>query len=183
MVTVDKSVPNSDEAQQYGGDPFQAGVAAMDTMGHWAVNDRLAAGLNMGVAPMPAGPAGRATSVNSAGFVVAKDGKHPDAAWEFIKYALSEEAQKKLAELGFAIPVLKSVAESPSYLNPSSPLDQKVFLDALAYAHTKPSFKGYEEWATVVGDGLLPVWAGEKTIDEALDEIVPAADAVLAKNK
>jgi len=183
MVTVDKSVPNPDEAQEYGGDAFLGGAAAMDTMGHWAVNDRLAAGLNMGVAPLPAGPAGRATSVNSAGFVASKDGKYPDAAWEFIKYALSEDAQKKLAELGFAIPVLKSVAESPSYLNPSSPIDQKVFLDALAYAHTKPAFKGYDEWATVVGDGLVPVWTGEKPIDEALDEIVPAADEVLAKNK
>jgi multiple sugar transport system substrate-binding protein len=183
MVTVDKSMPNPDEAQEYGGDAFLGGAAAMDTMGHWAVNDRLAAGLNMGVAPMPAGPDGRATSVNSAGFVAAKDGKHPEAAWEFIKYALSEDAQKKLAELGFAIPVLKSVAESPAYLNPSSPIDQKVFLDALAYAHTKPAFKGYDEWATVVGDGLVPVWTGEKPIDEALDEIVPGADEVLAKNK
>ncbi len=183
MVTVDKSVPNSDEAQEYGGDAFLGGAAAMDTMGHWAVNDRLAAGLNMGVAPIPAGPAGRATSVNSAGFVAAKDGKHPAAAWEFIKYALSEEAQTKLAELGFAIPVLKSVAESPAFLNPKAPLDQKVFLDALSYAHTKPAFKGYDEWATVVGDGLVPVWTGEKPIDDALDEIVPGADEVLAKNK
>jgi multiple sugar transport system substrate-binding protein len=182
MVTVDKSAPDPDETQQYG-DPFAAGVAAMTPIGHWAVPGYLAAGLNIGVAPMPGGPAGRATSVNSAGFVAAKDGKHPDAAWEFIKYALSEEAQKKLAELGFAIPVLKSVAESPSYLNPSSPIDQKVFLDALAYAHTKPSFKGYDEWSTVVGDSLVPVWTGEKTIDAALDEIVPAADAVLEKNK
>jgi multiple sugar transport system substrate-binding protein len=115
--------------------------------------------------------------------VVAKDSEHPDAAWEFIKYALSEEAQKKLAELGFAIPVLKSVAESPSYLNPSSSIDQKVFLDALAYAQMKPSFKGYDEWSTVVGDGLVPAWTGEKPIDAVLDEIVPAADEVLAKNK
>jgi multiple sugar transport system substrate-binding protein len=183
MVNVDKSVPNPNDAQEYGGDPFAAAAAAMTPIGHWAVPGYLAAGLNMGVAPMPAGPTGRATSVNSAGFVAAKDGKHPDAAWEFIKYALSEDAQKKLAELGFAIPVLKSVAESPAYLNPSAPIDQKVFLDALAYAHTKPSFKGYDEWSTVVGDGLVPAWTGEKTIDEVLDEIVPGADAVLAKNK
>lgn len=183
MVTVDKSVPTPDDAQQYGGDPFLGGAAAMDTMGHWAVNDRVNAGLHMGVAPMPSGPAGRVTSVNSAGFVAAKDGKYPDAAWEFIKFALSEDAQKKLAELGFAIPVLKNVAESPAYLNPSSAVDQKVFLDALAYAHLKPSFKGYDEWSTTVGDSLIPVWTGEKTIDAALDEIVPAADAVLEKNK
>ena len=183
MVNVDKSVPNPDEATQYGNDPFAAGVSAMTPIGHWAVNGYIKAGLKLGVAAFPAGPAGRATSVNSAGFVVAKDSKHPDAAWEFVKFALGEDAQTKLAELGFAIPVLKKVAESPAYLNPSAPIDQKVFLDALAYAHTKPSFKGYDEWSTVVGDGLLPAWNGEQTIDKVLDEIVPAADAVLAKNK
>jgi multiple sugar transport system substrate-binding protein len=62
---------------------------------------------------MPAGPAGRFTSVNSAGLVVAKDTKHADAAWEFVKFAAGSEGQKRLTELGFAIPILKSIAESP----------------------------------------------------------------------
>ena len=136
------------------------------------------------MAAFPAGPQKRATSVNSAGFVVAKDSKHPDAAWKFIQFALGEDGQKKLTELGFALPVLKAVAESPTYLEQkSAPIRQQVFLDALEYATLKPSFRGYDEWATVVGDGLVPVWSGETPIDSALDEIVPAADDVLAKNQ
>jgi multiple sugar transport system substrate-binding protein len=47
----------------------------------------------------------------------------------------------------------------------------------------KPVFKGYEEWAGVVGDGLIPVWDGEAELDPTLDAVVASADEVLAKNK
>ena len=116
MVFVDKSVPDANTVGQYGCDLFQAGVAAMTPMGHWSVPGYNTGGFKYDVAPMPKGPAGPATSVNSAGFVVAKDSKHPDEAFAFIKYVLSASGQTKLAELGFACPVLKSVAESPVFL-------------------------------------------------------------------
>jgi multiple sugar transport system substrate-binding protein len=183
MVTVDKSVPNPDEAQEYGGDPFAGGAAAMTPIGHWAVPGYLAAKLNLGVAPMPSGPAGQATSVNSAGFVVGKASKNPDAAFEFLKYVLSEPAQKRLAELGFACPVLKSVAESDAFLKQSTPIDHKIFLDSLAFAHMKPVFKGYDEWSSTIGDGMASIWTGETELGPTLDEVVTAADEVLAKNK
>ena len=176
-------MPKPSTAGEYGGDLFQSGNAAMTTIGHWAVPGYVQAGINFGVAPMPTGPAGRATSVNSAGFVMSKDSKNPDAAFAFIKFALSEAGQKRLAELGFAIPVLKSVAESDSYLKQPGDLDQKVFLDSLEFAHMKPVFKGYEEWAGVVGDGLTPVWDGEAELSSTLDEVIVSADAVLATNK
>lgn len=183
MVLTDKSLMDPTAVSQFG-DPFAAGVAAMTTYGHWIVPEYSANKFKWDVAPMPSGAAGRATSVNSAGFVVAKDSKNPDAAFEFIKYAIGPSGQTRLSELGFAIPVLQSVAESPIYLDQkSAPINHKVFLDALQYAHVKPSFKGYEEWATVVGDGFLPVWNGEKSLDDALNEIVPAADEVLARNQ
>ena len=105
------------------------------------------------------------------------------AAFEFIKFALGEAGQKKLTELGFAIPVLKSVAESDTYLKQPGDLNQKVFLDSVAFAHMKPVFKGYEEWAGVVGDGLIPVFDGEAELGATLDEVISAADEVLAANK
>jgi multiple sugar transport system substrate-binding protein len=183
MVTVDKSIPDPETAAQYG-DVFAAGKAAMTTIGHWVVPEYAKLPFKWDVTGFPAGPEKRTTSVNSAGFVISKDSKHADAAWEFMKFALSEPGQTRLTELGFALPVLKSVAQSPIYLKQkSAPIQQKVFLDALAYAKVKPSFRGYDEWATVVGDGLVPVWTGETPIDTALDAIVPAADAVLMKNK
>jgi multiple sugar transport system substrate-binding protein len=114
---------------------------------------------------------------------VAKDSKSPDAAFEFLKYVLSEPAQKRLAELGFACPVLKSVAESDAFLKQSTPINHKVFLDSLAFAHMKPVFKGYDEWSSAIGDGMAPIWTGEAELDPTLDAAVKAADDVLANNQ
>jgi len=176
-------MPTPTTSGEFGLDLFQSGMAAMTTIGHWAVPGYVQSGINFDVAFMPKGPAGRATSVNSAGFVIAKGCKHPDAAFAFINFALSEAGQKRLAELGFAIPVLKSVAESDAYLKQPGNLNQQVFLDSLAFARMKPVFKGYEEWASMVGDGLIPVFDGEAELNATLDEVIAAADEVLAKNK
>lgn len=176
-------MPSPTTAGEYGDDLFQSKMSAMTTIGHWAVPGYVQAGLNFDVVPMPAGPSGKATSVNSAGFVVSKASKNADAAFEFIKFALGEAGQKRLAELGFAIPVLKSVAESDAYLKQPGSLNQQVFLDSIAFARTKPVFKGYEEWAGVVGDGLTPVFDGDAELNATLDEVVKAADEILSKNK
>ena len=183
MMFIDKSIPDPNTVGEYGDDAFLAGVAAMTAIGHWVVPGYAEVNFKWDVAPMPKGPAGQATSVNSAGFVVAKDSKSPDAAFEFLKYVLSEPAQKRLAELGFACPVLKSVAESDAFLKQSTPIDHKVFLDSLAFAHMKPVFKGYDEWSSAIGDGMATIWTGEAELDPTLDEAVKAADDVLTNNQ
>jgi multiple sugar transport system substrate-binding protein len=183
MTFVDKSVPDANTADQFGGDTFAAGASAMTALGHWVVPGYADAGLKFDVAPMPKGPAGRFTSVNSAGFVIAKATKHPNEAFSFLKFVLSTAGQTRLAELGFACPVLKSIAESDTFLKQKITLDQQVFLDALQYAKIKPVFKGYDEWASAVGDGMAPVWSGEAELNKTLDEVVVAADEVLSKNK
>jgi multiple sugar transport system substrate-binding protein len=184
MTFTDESMPDVNTAASYGLDLFQAGIAAMTPIGHWAVPGYNTVTFKWDVAPMPKGPAGPATSVNSAGFVVAEASKHPDEAFEFIKFVLSPSGQTRLTELGFAIPVLQSVAESPVFLEQAgSDIDQQVFLDSLAFSHMKPVFRGYDEWSATVGDGMIPVWTGEADLNATLDEVVPAADEVLANNQ
>ncbi len=184
MMVTDKSMPNPDESGQFGGDPFDAGVAAMTTMGHWSVPQYSTRGFKYDVAPFPSGPAGRVTSVNSAGFVIPAGAANPEQAWEFIKYVLSTDGQIQTVKLGLAVPAVKSVAESDAYLvQPDFPINQKVFTDAFAYAHMKPVFKGYDAWASAIGDPLIAVWKGEADLDTTLDQIKIAADAILAENK
>ena len=135
------------------------------------------------IAAMPKGPAGRATSVNSAGFVIAKDSKNPDAAWEFVKYAFSDVGQSELAKIGLAIPVRKSVAESPAHLDQATRIDHSLYVKALDYAHLKPVFKGYEEWSGAVGDALHAVWSQEMSLQDGLAEAVAGGDDALARNR
>ena len=55
MVLDDKSVPDPNQAQQFGGDPFASGVAAMTTIGHWVVPQYATLDFKWDVAAMPSG--------------------------------------------------------------------------------------------------------------------------------
>jgi multiple sugar transport system substrate-binding protein len=183
MWAVDKSMPTEQQLAAYGWDGFLSGVSAMGVSGHWSVPEYSTVAFKWDIAPMPKGPAGRATSVNSAGFVIAKDSKAPDAAWEFVKYAFSDAGQSELAKIGLAIPVRKSVAESAAYLDQATKIDHSLYVQALDYAHQKPVFKGYEEWSAAVGDALHMIWTDEMSVQDGLAEAVAGGDDALSRNK
>jgi multiple sugar transport system substrate-binding protein len=183
MWLVDGSMPTAEQLEQYGWDGFLSGIAAMGFSGHWSVPEYAAAGLNFDVAPLPIGPAGRATGVNSAGFVISRTTANPDAAWQFVEYATSDDGQSELARIGLAIPIREAVAKSDAYLGQSTKMDHTLFVDALAYAHLKPVFRGYEEWSAAIGDSLTLAWTGEASVEQALAEAVSLGDEALAKNR
>ena len=135
-----RSSPNS-------GDAFEQGLAAMEVNGSWLVPTHQAAGIDLGIAPIPSGPAGRFTVVNPTGAVVYKGTKSPDAAWEFVKYLASPPAQEQLMQLKASLPVSKEVLAGPYATSFDG---AKVFADSLAYAKAKPSFAGYEEYTTIL---------------------------------
>lgn len=183
MWLDDESMPTQSQLAQYGYDGFLAGIAAMGVSGHWSVPDYAQQPFKWDVAPMPIGPAGRATGVNSAGFVISKDSPNPDAAWAFVKFATGEAGQTALAKIGLAVPIRESVAKSDAYLGQSTKINHQMFVDALAYARVKPVFRGYEEWSAAVGDALATIWSGDAEVADALAEAVAGGDAALAKNK
>lgn len=179
----DQSMPTEEQLSQYGWDGLLSGIAAMGFSGHWSVPEYSQAGLSLGVAPVPSGPAGRTTMVNSAGFVISANTPNPDAAWAFVKYATSEAGQTELAKIGLAIPIRESVTHSDAYLGQEAQIDHALFVDALEYARPKPVFKGYEEWSGAVGDALSLAWSEGVPLDEALAEAVEYGDEALARNR
>ena len=161
------------------GDAFEQGKAAMEANGSWLVPTHLAAGINFGIAPLPKGPAGQATSINPTGTVVYKGSKNPDAAWEFAKYLASPAAQTKLMELKASLPANKEVLAGPY----ASSFDgAKVLADSLAYARIKPSFRGYNDFTTVLQTELDANVFNEplKTARQAIDDVLAELNGVLA---
>jgi multiple sugar transport system substrate-binding protein len=161
------------------GDAFEQGKAAMEANGSWLVATHQAAGIDLGIAPLPKGPAGQATSINPTGAVVYAKSKSPDAAWEFVKYLASPAAQIKLMELRASLPANKEVLAGPY----ASSFDgAKVLADALAYAHIKPSFKGYNDFATTLQTELDANVFNEptETAKQAIDKVLPALNELLA---
>lgn len=181
MLHEDMSIPDSETNAQFENDLFKAGKAALNSSGHWTVPEYAELPFRWAVVPMPKGPAGRATSVNSAGFVMAKNSKNPDAGWKWIQFVLSKKGQTRLAELGFAIPARMDVAESDAYLKQAVPIDHKIFLDATTYAHPKPVFEGYDRWSSAFGDALSAIYDPAVKVEDVLKNAVTAADAALSK--
>jgi multiple sugar transport system substrate-binding protein len=162
------------------GDLFENGQAALEANGSWLVPSHVAAGIDFGVAPLPAGPAGQATSVNPSGVVISKTTKSPDAAWEFVKCYTGPQMQQMVAELKASMPVNKAVLAN-TYAKSFD--GAQVFADALAYAHLKPSFRGYNEFTTALQDELDSNVFNDnsKTAKAALDEVAPQLTDLLGQ--
>jgi len=178
LIWTHKIMPPADIVLQIG-DAFEQGLAAMESNGSWLVPTHLNAGIDLGIAPLPAGPAGQATSVNPTGAVVSASSKNPEAAWAFVSWLVGPEAQEMLMQSKAALPVDKSVLEgSYSAAFPGS----DIFAQALEYAHLKPSFRGYEEWTGALQEELdTQVFdVPNKTAREAIDAVLPALDEILA---
>jgi multiple sugar transport system substrate-binding protein len=152
----------------------------MEANGSWLVATHQAAGIDLGIAPLPKGPAGQATSINPTGAVVYAKTKSPDAAWAFVKYLASPPAQAKLMELHASLPANKEVLTGP--FATSFP-GADVLAASIAYAHIKPSFKGYNKFATTLQTELDAevFMAANETARQAIDKVLPDLNALLAR--
>ena len=93
-------------------DAFIAGRIAMVEDGSWALKDILTgADFRVGVAPFPAGPVRRATLATTDGFGIYAGTKHPDAAWELIKFLVSKDYGRAMARANFLQPARASLVE------------------------------------------------------------------------
>ncbi|OGO59323.1 MAG: hypothetical protein A2V85_09060 [Chloroflexi bacterium RBG_16_72_14] len=161
------------------GDAFEQGVAAMEINGSWLVPTHEAAGIKLGIAPLPAGPAGKATSVNPTGAVVYANTDAPEASWLLARYLASPEAQEKIMALKASVPVNKEILAT-SY--PASFDGAQVFADSLAFAHLKPAFVGYNEFATILQTELDEnvFNAPNKTAADAIASVNEELNGILA---
>lgn len=96
-------------------DQLIAGKAAMVPNGSWmtgyvfgAVSDTF----TPGVAPTPVGPSGeRASMFNGLGDNIAATTKHPNEAWEWVKYLGSEACQTVVGEAAVVFPAVKTATD------------------------------------------------------------------------
>ena len=93
-------------------DAFIAGRIAMVEDGSWALKDILTkADFRVGVAPFPAGPVRRVTLATTDGYGIYSGTKHPDAAWELVKFLISKDYGRAMARANFLQPARASLVD------------------------------------------------------------------------
>jgi multiple sugar transport system substrate-binding protein len=95
---------------------FASGTLAMVMDGPWNLpRYRQLSDLDWAVAPLPAGPAGRATYLAGEHLAIFKQSRHPDAAWTFVKWVLKPEIQAMFSMQSGYLPVRRSVLDREDY--------------------------------------------------------------------
>jgi len=110
-----------------------------------------------------------------------KDSKHAEEAWKFIKWALSEETQKKLAATGATPPSRFSVLKDPSYqkVSPTAKgLMAELSRGSLTWPYVKQSAKIEEE---IMGLRLNQYMIGELSLDDAMSRMQQEIIGVMSK--
>ena len=170
------------------GDPILAassGDLGAIMNGSWFISDLSSGAPEMAgkwaIAPLPWGAAGRAYDAATGGACLSIPTKaaEPDLAWEFMKYAMTPEAQVNYYKIVGGVPSLKTSWTDAAFdeVNPflNVPLGRKVADWSLrAMPMQLPSV----EVADLITEAIAKVTGGQATPKEALDEAVQLAPAL-----
>lgn len=162
---------------------FQQGKVAMYMSGaYWALQfyQDEAFRPKVGVAPLPVGPAGRATVSSGIENVGYAGTEHPDAVKKFLLFASGEEAAKIQAENGAVLPAYAGTSQTWMDAMPEFK-DLQVFIDAIDYSVPLPVQGNAAEWQGMQTEYLTPAWNGQEPVAEAAKKYAEAIDKVLAE--
>jgi multiple sugar transport system substrate-binding protein len=162
---------------------FISGRIAMVEDGSWGLKDILTgAPFRIGVAPFPSGPARKVTLSSTDGFGIYAGTKHPEAAWELMKFLISMDYGRAMAHADFLQPARASlVADWISYIREQFPSKTRD-LDLAAFAEGQ--IKGY----SVVAEIFANMGDAMRIAQDAWDQILtlgqkPADSLILASQQ
>jgi multiple sugar transport system substrate-binding protein len=138
---------------------------AMVEDGSWSLKDILTgARFRVGVAPFPEGPVRRATLATTDGFAIYGGTRHPEAAWELVKFLASREYGRAMARANFLQPARASlVGEWDQLIRSEFPLQTRdLELGAFAEGHLEGYSVTAEIFANQADAGRLAEAAWEQ---------------------
>lgn len=157
-------------------DAFIQQKVAMVEDGSWALKDILTkSNFRVGLAPFPAGPAKRVTLATTDGFGIFAGTKHPEAAWEFLKFLISQDYGRAMARYHFLQPARESIVEDwVGYIRKEFP-DKAKDVDIAAFAD------GHRKGYSVTAETFQNMTGVGKIASEAWDQIFTLGKAPVSE--
>ena len=156
-------------------DGFGTGRYAMMLEGPWKSAELAGAypDVAYGTAPIPAGEGG-SISVLGGEDIAMFNTPNKEAAWKFMQFMTGEYAKTEMAKCG-QIPVNRAALESDTV----KAADYAPFIEAIQTAKARPTVAAWSEMDNGLQVAMNAVVTGEKTAQEAMDELAVAWDALL----
>jgi len=142
-MQVDKTMATALDVGKVGTQAaFINGQVAMVEDGSWALKNVLEnAPFRVGIAPFPAGPAGRVTLATTDAYGIWKNTQHPDEAWALLKFLLADDYVLAQAKAQFLQPARLSLVPAWAEIIRAEYPDKTVDVDLEAFADGQE--KGY----------------------------------------
>jgi len=158
---------------------FRNGKYAMIFSGPWAIKSLTEANIPFGVALIPEGPAGSATTVGGTNMVLFhKETK--DLGLKFLRFILSPEIQAYWAnELG-QIPIRE---EAITLVDTTKHPYLMTFITQMQYATPRPPHPNYTEIELTFNSEMEAALAGQKSPEQALNDAVKKVNERVLKEE
>jgi multiple sugar transport system substrate-binding protein len=181
------SLTPDDEKAQNAYARFTAGKVGMFPMGPWDQPGFWKLPFKWDIAAWPASPkTGKtATWLGSLGFVVSKNTKYPEDAFNLASYlSLDRNSQKENYQLGQAVPNLIDMAKGEFLKMDKAPQSRQVFLDIIQDYGRPPLDVGSKntKWLDTFWQEISQVWTGKKTPAVWVKEMQPKLQELYDKD-
>ncbi len=127
-------------------------------------------------APVPSGDGGSISVVGGESVVLTTSSKNKDAAAEFLRYLLSEDAQLAMAKVG-QMPVLSDLGDQLTSINAY----YAPFVTQLATARPRTPTPAWPKIDDILKAQIQQAIQGDISVQDALDQAAAQIDPLLAK--
>jgi multiple sugar transport system substrate-binding protein len=155
---------------------FLAAKTAMYPMGSWAIGGTKNATFEVGFAPLPKGPKGRRSPINGLAPAIYAGTKHPNEAWQWVKFLTSADCANIVGDQGVVFPAIQSGVDRAIEAYEKKSLDVSAFTE-IAATKDGTYLLPMTEHGTEIRDMLQPV------LQDIFDGKQKAADALPAINE
>jgi multiple sugar transport system substrate-binding protein len=138
------------------------------------------ANFKIGIAPMPAGPAGRVVNINGLSEAVYARSPHKEAAMKLARFLSGPEAQKIMADGGYVFPALNGLSQGYVDYWKQKGLDVSPFLEESRGAtFNLPVTTGFTAFENKLNQTFNDMYLGKLTPQQAADQAVRDGDALV----
>lgn len=154
---------------------FQAKKAALTTDGSWQIGNLTTnSTFPVGIGQLPKGPEGIKTPINGLSDAIWAGTKHPDEAWEWVKFLASPDCANIVGDFGVVFPAIQSGVDKALAQHKSKGVDVSAFTDEATLPNATfllPMTDHGSEIANLVGPVLQDIFDGKSKAADVLPKL------------
>lgn len=135
--------------------------------------------VNFDIALNPKGPEKIGGVFGVGSYAIMKKAKHPEEAWQFLKWVTSKEQQLKVTSTGSSIPSRESVTKSKEFAE--YPEHANLYYEDAKYGKLIEAPPTFSEMEAAINAEMGLMFEGKKSVEDSTKYLKTKIDSVLSK--